>query len=78
MAIAITILGILIVGAIVGSVLNFAGVLLVIPFVLIFIGVIVMKEAVQAQNQMNQMKRFRREARAQKVDFTEADKRTVI
>lgn len=78
MGIAIAILGILLVGAIVGSTLNFAGVFLGIPIALLFIGAIIGREALQAQNQMMQMKRFRREARAQKVDFTEADKRTMI
>ncbi len=78
MGIAIAILGILLVGAIVGSTLNFAGVFLGIPIALLFIGAIIGREALQAQNAMMQMKRFRREARTQKVEFTEADKRTVI
>jgi hypothetical protein len=78
MGIAIAILGILLVGAIVGSTLNFAGVFLGIPIALLFIGAIIGREALQAQNEMMQMKRFRREARTQKVEFTEADKRTVI
>ena len=78
MGIAITILGILLVGAIAGSALNFAGVFFGIPIALLFIGAIIGREQMQAQSQMQQMKRFRREARSQKVEFTEADKRTVI
>jgi uncharacterized membrane protein YdjX (TVP38/TMEM64 family) len=78
MGIAIAILGILLVGAIVGSSLNFAGVFLGIPIAFLFIGAIIGREQLQAQNEMMQMKRFRREARTQKVEFTEADKRTVI
>jgi uncharacterized membrane protein len=78
MPIAITILVILIVGAIVGSTLNFAGVFLGIPIVLMFIGAVVGKEFVERQRKVLEMKRFRREARAQKVDFSEADKRTMV
>ncbi|MEA2404389.1 MAG: hypothetical protein QOE08_1036 [Thermoleophilaceae bacterium] len=78
MGIAIAILGILLVGAIVGSALNFAGVFLGIPIVFLFIGAIIGREQLQAQNELMQMKRFRREARTQKVEFTDADKRTVI
>ena len=78
MGIAIAILGILLVGAIVGSTLNFAGVFLGIPIAFLFIGAIIGREQLAAKNEMMQMKRFRREARTQKVEFTEADKRTVI
>jgi hypothetical protein len=78
MGIAIVILGILLVGAIAGSALNFAGVFLGIPIALLFVGAIIAREQLGAHNQMMQMKRFRREARTQKVEFTEADKRTVI
>ena len=78
MGIAISILVILIVGAIVGSALNFAGIFLGIPIVLIFIGAVIGKEEVERQRKVLQMKRFRREAHAQKVDFSEADKRTMV
>ena len=78
MAIAIIILFILIVGAIVGSTLNFAGIFLGIPIVLIFIGLVIGKEEMERQRKVLQMKRFRRDARAQKVDFSEADKRTMV
>ena len=78
MGIAIAILGLLVVGAIVGSTLNFAGVFLGIPFALILIGVVVGKEGLDRQRRIMQMKRFRREARARKVEFTETDKRTVV
>ena len=78
MGIAITILVILIVGAIVGSVLNFAGIFLGIPIVLIFIGAVVGKEFFDRQRKVLEMKRFRRDARAQKVNFSEADKRTMV
>ena len=78
MQIAITILGILVVGAIVGSLINFANLFFGIPFALIFIGIVIGKETLERQNKIMQMKRFRRDARAQKVKFSEADKRTMV
>ena len=78
MQIAIVILAVLVVGAIVGSALNFAGVFLGIPFVLIVIGLIVGKEFLERQRRITQMKRFQRDARTRKVEFSEADKRTMV
>ena len=78
MQIAIAILAILIVGAIVGSALNFAGVFLGIPIVFLFIGGVIGKEQMERQRKITQMKRFRREAMARKVQFSEEDKRTMV
>ena len=78
MPIAITIIFLLVVGAIVGSLINFAAPFLGIPFVLIFIGIVVGKEFFDRQRRIMQMKRFRNSARAQKVGFTPEDKRTMI
>ena len=78
MGIAISILGLLLVGAIIGSTLNFAGVFLGIPLAFLFIGAVIGREQLKAHNEMMQMKRFRRESRSHAVEFTEADKRTVI
>ena len=78
MQIAIGILAILIVGAILGTTLNFAGLFLGIPIVLIFLGAVLGKEQLQRQRKVNQMKRFRRDARTRKDDFTETDKRTMV
>jgi uncharacterized membrane protein YdjX (TVP38/TMEM64 family) len=78
MQIAFIILAILIFGAIVGTTLNFAGLFLGIPIVLIFIGLIVGKEFFERQRKVMDMKRFRRDAKAQKVEFSEADKRTMV
>jgi hypothetical protein len=78
MAIALTIVAILIIGAIVGSTLNFAGIFLGIPIALIVIGVVVMREGFDRQSRILRMKRFRRDARARKVEFTEADERTLV
>jgi hypothetical protein len=78
MQIAIPIVILIVVGALAGSALNFAGVFLGIPFALMFIGAVVGKEGLDRQRRIMQMKRFRNSARAQKVDFTPEDKRTMI
>ena len=78
MQIAIAILAILIVGAILGTTLNFAGLFLGIPIVLIFLGAVLGKEQMERQRRVNQMKRFRRDAKARKVEFSEVDRRTMV
>ena len=77
MQIAVAILAILVVGAILGSTLNFAGVFLGIPIVAVFLGAVLGKEQLARQRRINQMRRFRRASRTRKVEFTEADKRTM-
>ena len=78
MQIAVAILAILVIGAILGSTLNIAGVFLGIPIALIFIGAVLAKEQFERQRRINQMRRFRRDARARKIEFSEADKRTMV
>ena len=78
MQIAIAILAILIVGAILGTTLNFAGLFLGIPIALIFIGGVLGKVQLGRQRRINQMKRFRRDARTRKVEFSETDRRTMV
>jgi Sec-independent protein secretion pathway component TatC len=78
MQIAFVILGILVVGAIVGSLINFMNVFLGIPFVLLFVGALIGKETLERQNKIMQMKRFQRDARTRKVEFSDADKRTMV
>jgi hypothetical protein len=78
MAIAVVILALLIVGALVGSLINFGSVFLGIPLVFMFIGAVIGKETLDRQNRIMKMKRFRKSAQAQKVDFTPDDKRTMI
>jgi uncharacterized membrane protein len=75
--IALAILGILIVGGVVGSALNFGSVFLGIPIVFLFIGALIGREQMERQQRILRLKRFRREARAQRVDFIPADKRTL-
>jgi uncharacterized membrane protein YdjX (TVP38/TMEM64 family) len=77
MGIAFAILALLVLGAVVGTTLNFAGVFLGLPIVFLFIGALIGKEQMERQQQIMRMKRFRREARAQKIDFDPADKRTL-
>ena len=78
MQIAIAILAILVVGAILGTTLNFAGLFLGIPIVFIFLGAVLGKEQLARQRKVNQMKRFRRDAQARKIEFSESDKRTMV
>jgi hypothetical protein len=77
MQIAFVIIAILVVGAVVGSLINFMNLFFGIPFVLIFIGMVIGKETLERQNRIMRMKRFQREARTQKVPFSEADRRTI-
>jgi hypothetical protein len=78
MQIAVAIVAILIGGGIVGSVLDFGGIWLGIPFALLAIGAVVGKETMDRQRRVLQMKRFRREVKTRKVDFTETDRRTMV
>jgi uncharacterized membrane protein len=78
MGIAIGIIALAVVGAIVGSLINFGGPFLGLPIIIIFLGLVVTKEQLERQRKVMQMKRFRRDARAKKVPFTEADKRTMV
>jgi hypothetical protein len=78
MQIAVVIVGLLIIGAVVGSLINFGSIFLGIPIAFIFIGMVVGKEGLDRQRRILQMKRFRREAMAQPVDFTPEDKRTLV
>lgn len=78
MGIAIAIIALLVVGALVGTALNFGSLFLGIPIVLIFVGALIGKETIEHQQRILRMKRFRREARAQKVGFDSVDKRTLV
>jgi hypothetical protein len=78
MQVAVAIIGLLIIGAIVGSLINFGSIFLGIPLALLFIGAVIGKEGFDRQRRIMQMKRFRNSARAQKVAFSPEDKRTVV
>ncbi len=77
MGIAITIIGLILLGGAVGSI-AFGAPYVGIPLALLFIGAIIGKEQMERQNRIMRMKRFRRESRAQQVRFDEVDKRTVV
>ena len=78
MQIAFAILAILVLGAIVGTTLNFAGLFLGIPIVFVFLGFVLGKEQLERQRRINQMKRFRQDAQARRVKFSEEDRRTMV
>jgi hypothetical protein len=79
MHLAIAIIAVLVVCGIFGGlIINWAGIFLGVPIALIIIGVVVTKEFLDRQAKIMQMKRFRRDARAQKIDFSETDRRTMV
>ena len=78
MPIAITIIVLLVLGAVVGSFINFGAPFLGIPLVLIFVGLVIGRGGMDRQRRVMQMKCFRNSARSHKVDFTSDDKRTMI
>jgi uncharacterized membrane protein len=78
LGIAIAILALLVVGALVGTALNFGSLFLGIPLVFLFIGAIIGRETMERQQRILRMKRFRREARARKIEFEPTDKRTLV
>jgi uncharacterized membrane protein YdjX (TVP38/TMEM64 family) len=77
MPVAFAIVALLVVGAFVGSALNFGGLVLGVPIVFLFIGALLGKETLERQQRIRRMKRFRRDARTRKVDFGPDDKRTL-
>jgi len=77
-AIAVPIIAILLIGLIVGATVNFVALFVAIPIVLLFIGAVIGKEGLDRQRRVLQMKRFRRDARARKTEFTATDRRTLI
>jgi hypothetical protein len=79
MSYAILVLLMVLLGLAIGTLFNFVFGFLAIPIVLIFFtGFVLTTEGLARQKRINQMKRFRQSARAQKVGFTEQDKRTVV
>jgi uncharacterized membrane protein len=75
--IAFAILALIVVGALVGSALNFGGIVLGVPLALLFIGAVIGKETMERQQRILRMKRFRKDARTRKVEFEPQDKRTL-
>ena len=78
-AFVISVLSMIVLGLLLGSLINPGIGLLAIPIVLfILLNVVMVSDTVQRQRRIHKMRQFRNSARAQKVDFTEQDKRTVV
>jgi uncharacterized membrane protein len=75
--IVLLVLAVVIVGLAVGSVINFGFGLLAIPILALFGWVAVGSAAFKRQQKIQQLKRFRNDARAQKIEFNEDDKKTI-
>lgn len=66
-------------GALLGATLNFAAVFLAFPIVAILLANwAIASDAMNRRRRVHKLQEFRKSARAQKVDFTDQDKRTVI
>lgn len=78
MPIALAILALVIVSLIIGSLLNFTFLFLAVPLILLLFMGMAGSEAMRRQRRVWQMKRFRRGAKAQKIDFDEDDKKTIV
>jgi hypothetical protein len=77
MPIALAILALVIFSLVIGSLLNFTFLFLAVPLILIFFGVMLGTEALNRQRRIWQMKRFRRSAKARKVEFDDDDRKTI-
>jgi hypothetical protein len=75
--IVLLVLALVLIGLAVGSVINFGFGLLAIPILAIFGWIAVGSDALKRQQKIQQLKRFRHEARAQKIEFSEDDKKTI-
>jgi uncharacterized membrane protein len=53
-------------------------IIIVVLLVFVVVNVVVLRELLDRQKRIMQMKRFRNSARAQKADFSPEDKRTMI
>lgn len=69
----------ILIGALLGATLNFAAVFLAIPIVaLLMANFVLFSDTMQRRRRIHRLQQFRKASRAQKVSFTEQDKRTVI
>jgi hypothetical protein len=75
----ISVLAMIVLGLLLGSLINPGIGLLAIPIVLfVLLNVVMVSDTVQRQRRIHKMRQFRNSARAKKVDFTDHDKRTVV
>ena len=77
MPIALTIIGLLAFSFLLGTLFNFTSPFLAIPLILIYLGGLLGSESRARQKRVMQLKRFRRDASAKKVEFDEDDKKTI-
>ena len=75
----ISVLSMIVLGLLLGALINPGIGLLAIPIVLfVLLNVVMVSDTVQRQRRIHKMRQFRNSSRTQKVAFTEQDKRTVV
>jgi hypothetical protein len=78
-AFVISVLSMIVLGLLLGALINPGIGLLAIPIVLfILLNVVMVSDTMQRQRRIHKMRQFRNSSRTQKVDFTERDKRTTV
>ena len=75
----LTVLAMIVLGLLLGALINPGIGLLAIPIVLfILLNIVMMSDTFQRHRQLHKMRQFRKSARAQKVQLTDQDRRTVV
>jgi uncharacterized membrane protein YhhN len=75
----LTVLSMIVLGLLLGALINPGIGLLAIPIVLfILLNVVMMSDTLQRQRRIHKMRQFRNSARVQKMDVTERDKHTLV
>ena len=78
-SLAVPIVLLIVIGLALGTLVNFAFGFLAIPIVaMLMAGFLVTSDSMNRRRRIQKLHRFRNSSRAQKVDFTEQDKRTVV
>ena len=79
MTFTIVIVAIVLLGLALGSAFNFGVGLFAIPIVLfLLLNYVMVSDTFQRQRRIHKMRQFRNSARAQKVDLTDKDRRTIV
>jgi hypothetical protein len=75
----VTVLSMIVLGLLLGALINPGIALLAIPLVLFgLLNFVMVSDTVQRQRRIHKMRKFRNSARAQKMGLTDQDKRTVV
>lgn len=78
-AFIISILSMIVLGLLLGALINPGIALLAIPIVLfLLLNFVMVSDTVQRQRRIHKMRQFRNSSRAKKVDLTERDKHTLV